>query len=860
MGNKLITYIGVEGLDTAEAALKQHKSSLHNVDVATAASAREAERSGIIINRAYTQGAASVKGLTEATKTSGAALKETADKARAAEIPIVRSYQNATSAAKEYAREANKAAQAGSAGSLPPLIPLTAAQRTERTQASRETQGHLAQGARGVFDSPFADFSAKATAAKATADAAHAGQAALAKRAQQELNAEVAKSSPLFQSLTTNIKGVGTPLAGITSGILGANAITAATSSVVDFGLKAIDVYQSIGNEQRNLISTSIEFGRRIKQDLKDIEGLRASGLPKSVALGAQSEAIRFAEKAGQPNKSAEIARAAADYAAGHSIGDDQIGQLIKAASTKSGIEEITGRSDEQIQETYKGIHSIVEELNEVEIVSARLDAFQRSSLLFSGQAATQAASLHTQLTRLNSVEGVTGILANLPLPATIGGLAPAIRPTARLISEGGNPQTAQELQAAQARADAGKASRVEDEFWASVARNAKEAAEESKKAAKEYEEAQKKQKAARKELSDLTGGLFVESSKENGFVGLFVKARTDAEALREKIAELRPVFEQMGDAAVDAFDRSAQQAVELQRQISANALAAARFQSQSSALKFQQEARRLRDPQVGLSGPDERELDVFRARTSGAVNVPRLLAEASGLEGNGQVDAFRVFKEQLEKLTRLRSFESGALQGAERGVLNREILELTSQIDPRVLATDPRFRDARDARVGALRGTSAQYQADINDALERQRAGSRLQTDAREQLRLLQSSGLNNDEKLKQFLAITGTLSDKELTGDLRLGRARALDEAARVESGKEAAAEKRAQKLEKFVDTFSTLLTGNGLKVDAPPANLNFTVGDGLELEGALGAAPRPDADVYGNGRGRRTIGDDL
>lgn len=352
----------------------------------------------------------------------------------------------------------------------------------------------------------------------------------------------------------------------------------------------------------------------------------------------------------------------------------------------------------------------------------------------------------------------------------------------------------------------------------------------------------QDKVRGARKELSDLTGGLLVESNRENPFVSLFVKSRNDVEALRAKVAELRPVFEQMGDAAVDAFDRSAKTAVELQKQISANALSAARFQSQSTALKSQQEARRLRDPLVGLTGPDERELDVFRARASAAVNVPRLIAEAAGLEGNRQIDAFKLFQEQLARLRAVRSFESGALGNAERGLINREILDLTSGIDPRALATDPRFRGARDARVDALRGTAAQYRADIADALDRQRVGARLQTDAREQLRLLQSSGLNDEEKLRQFLAISGTLSDKELTGDLRLGRARALEESARIESAREATGEARARKLERFIDSFTSLLTAEGLKVDAPPSSVSVNVGDGLELEGMLGPSARP------------------
>ncbi len=48
---------------------------------------------------------------------------------------------------------------------------------------------------------------------------------------------------------------------------------------------------------------------------------------------------------------------------------------------------------------------------------------------------------------------------------------------------------------------------------------------------------------------------------------------------------------------------------------------------------------------------------------------------------------------------------------------------------------------------------------------------------------------------------------------------------------------------KLEGFIEKLAALVGEKGLRVDGPASTINFTVGDGLELSNALGAAPRPE-----------------
>jgi hypothetical protein len=330
--------------------------------------------------------------------------------------------------------------------------------------------------------------------------------------------------------------------------------------------------------------------------------------------------------------------------------------------------------------------------------------------------------------------------------------------------------------------------------------------------------------KSLRLEARALIEELSFKASGDNQFIKILNESD-------KRIEYIRDHFKSFGSEFVE-------QMVRMQQAVTATDLTLARFDANQTALKYRQEARRLREPFLGLTGPEERGLDVLKAQTAAAVNIPKLNLEADRLLPSRQfetalkvyLDNRRTFDQQLRELQRLQSFAGGQYGRASNKVVDEQILALTGQLDQRILARspDPIVRVARDARYGALKRSSTGYEEDIREAIERARAGERLQHDAREQLRLLQTSQLPQDEAVKRFLSITGQLSDKELTGDLRLGRARVLDVASQRESAKEQAAEATRKTLDGVLKKLDGLLTEKGLKIDGDGGSVAIQVSD--------------------------------
>ncbi|MGA9995634.1 MAG: hypothetical protein WBP93_09480, partial [Pyrinomonadaceae bacterium] len=183
-------------------------------------------------------------------------------------------------------------------------------------------------------------------------------------------------------------------------------------------------------------------------------------------------------------------------------------------------------------------------------------------------------------------------------------------------------------------------------------------------------------------------------------------------------------------------------------------------------------------------------------------------------------------------------------------------ILDLVKGIDPRVLATsaDPVLRAARFAAIDANRTKAESFEENTREAIARAQAGARIQQDAREQLKLLQASNLPQDETVKRFLAITSTLSDKELVGDLRLGREKALDVAAQQEAAKERQAEERGKRIDDVMKKLDQALSDKGLKLDqtdSPDKKLTLEVirrDDNFDINATLDVAPRAMAGAFG------------
>lgn len=409
---------------------------------------------------------------------------------------------------------------------------------------------------------------------------------------------------------------------------------------------------------------------------------------------------------------------------------------------------------------------------------------------------------------------------------------------------------------------------------------DASEAEKQSKKIGEAIEETTKRiiaaVRTARDAMRDLLGDAQAQSDKDNPFTSIFIRAQTEAEKTRQQ-------FLIFGEDFANVMAKIKKTSVEAE-------IPVLRLQSSIQSLKYEQEARRLDRPFAGLTGPEERALDVLGARAAKAVHAPQLLAEAQALlsgralDSRGALDilakqaelrerlrfeqdgskreelqrqiaeqekalsspatdrrGLQLLFEQLRNLEALRTSGGGRLGDAARDALNTQILQLTGQVDPRVLASDPRFSGVRDLRARSLSESAGKFERDLRDSIAREEAGNQIQQDARELLSAIKGSNAPDAQKLKEFLAVTGSLSEKELTPDLRLARAEQLRAAARQEGQKEKDGEERARRLDEFVKKFDRMLSDKGVKVDAPPSNVTLNVGDGLSVDRSLlGGAP--------------------
>lgn len=374
-------------------------------------------------------------------------------------------------------------------------------------------------------------------------------------------------------------------------------------------------------------------------------------------------------------------------------------------------------------------------------------------------------------------------------------------------------------------------------------------------------------------------------ADRDNPFTALFAKGRLEIEETRKR-------FLAFGSDFADMMARIKEQEV-------AQEAAVLRLQTSLSALRATQEARRLEaGAGLALTGPEERHLAVTQARAAEAVNIPQLLAEAAALQSGRALDpqslnsilvreaelrnqlrflpdqgsyqanqakrqelqkqldeqekalrqpgvdfrSMQTLFEQLRRIEALRTAAGGRLGDATRDALNQQLLTLTGQIDPRVLASDARFAGVRDLRSRSLVEQAQKFERDVRDAQKREEVGNLIQQDAREQLEAVRrAGGVTREARLKDFLAITGQLSEKELTPELRRARVDFLREQAQRDSHREQEGERRAQLLENVLKRLNGLITAQGIKVDAPPAGINIKVGDGLTVDKALtGAAP--------------------
>jgi len=838
------------------------------------------EQSAITIDRSYTRAAQAVQTVADAGKTGAQIFREQELAARASGNAVARAGQTAA----ETSRAAAEAAKAATVAyqytdreveTLRKNLRATrdealqlqrALARQGRDDESRAAAGLARKAGRGLER---LDAGAEPAVVDAAARSAQGSLRSL-RQENRQLQREVGDSGGLLRRLQTSLgTGIGTPLASLASGLLGGAALTVAVQKAVELVEKYRDLQKEGRAAQQELSLAARDTGADVAAQQRAVESLRESygRLRDAVIQVALAEAERgrkvpvtqseverqvkaeIAARQGRPedarilsttdNEATRrlqqlpdevIVRAAYDAATRRGLDKSKLGDYIR--DTLGGKTEVAlGVGDEEVLARFSGlINKLPSEFTEVEKRLARINelVLQQSPAFTSAERAVE-----TYMSGLSAgaKDGRGGVVESL----------------FRGLSEGDAERLRASLQQArgevagytQAWSDAGRAQDEEtqaalrrivfsrhatqqregqsEEFGRSTEEAARRRDEEARKEVERQKQIEQAVRQARAEFEGFSIDLAQRQDPDNQFVGMFIR-------FREELEETRRKFAPFGDEFVAQAER-------MLKVVQDNEAGLARFQSQLSALRDRQEADRLDRSLIGLSGLEEQEVEVTRAQTRAAVDVPRLLLEASRLLPNKQfqspvvraLDERRLLDDQLRKLEQLLRLQGGAFGTATNKVVDEQLLAVTGQINPRVLATssDPLIRAARDARGGALTRTAASYEEETRQAVARAQATGQIRRDVEAQLKLLRSSNLAPGAELKAFLDISGTLPDNELTGDLRRGRAEAFRDRARREEHKEKEGEDRAKRLDDFLKLLDRQLKGRGIKIDASEGN---------------------------------------
>lgn len=204
--------------------------------------------------------------------------------------------------------------------------------------------------------------------------------------------------------------------------------------------------------------------------------------------------------------------------------------------------------------------------------------------------------------------------------------------------------------------------------------------------------------RTARDAFEDFLGNAATRIDSGNPFTGLFIR-------FDQEIEETRKKFAPFGEAFVE-------QAVRIQKEVQATELATARLQSSLQVLKYEQEARRLERPFVGLTGPEERALATVGARIGGAVQGTAGTALAEALRaGRTNVPPAVLARRQFDELLKLEGSLTGLDgRGAEaaRDALDAQFKALYSGLDEKTKAGALQYAPARDRFSGGLRARRA--------------------------------------------------------------------------------------------------------------------------------------------------------
>ena len=685
-------------------------------------------------------------------------------------------------------------------------------------------------------------------------------------------NEEVEKSGNLLTSLNRRLPGLGSPIGSLVRGLFGGLLIVEAVRGVIELVDQYRELKRADEEARQQLIQSSIDTGANIGREIEAVGALKESyrGLSEAILDSLQAEARRAAH-APVTQQAVEEEGKTVDNAVTRSLRglpDEAISRAALNAAIKRGL-----RDQEFIEKNKSGffasiIGSVIpsyrerqENLNvEATAVAARkalADLREGNPQALTGLSDAEAQARFAtvipklpdefteeekRLARLNALLQEQGAAYTTAADAAqtfaqaSGAANQSAGDDARQAAADSRAAADQDAADALRRLEINKkyketSKKNQEEFWKDVGEIDKRNEREAEERLRAYEQMRAALISARDAAREFITQTAQSADRDNPMISLFIRLRTEVEETRKR-------FMTFGSDFADMMARIKQAEIEQE-------IAVARFQSRLEGLRDEQEARRLERPQTGLTGPQERALAVADARiqlaTAGTQGT--LMAQAL-LAGQTRIDPATLAGRQFAGLQQLEK-PLGNLAGA-RDALDAAYKSLFSSLPDDAKKEVARTGGVRDVFAGAFSRDAGRAQREVADAAAREQAGAAIQEDARELVRAIKNArGVPDATRLRELLAVTGSLSDKELAPDLRQSRVEALRASARADVAKEGDAERRAQKLERFVDRLTAAIEGRGFKVDMAPIGINLNVADGLQVDRAqVGESPTTEA----------------
>jgi hypothetical protein len=329
--------------------------------------------------------------------------------------------------------------------------------------------------------------------------------------------------------------------------------------------------------------------------------------------------------------------------------------------------------------------------------------------------------------------------------------------------------------------------------------------------------------------------------NKDNPFVTLFQQTDTVMQRTRDR-------FGAFGDDFVQQMARVENQALEMEK-------IALRIQSSQKVIDIQGEIAKLQFGPTGASAEDQRRLAIYDKQIGAARDIPGLEAQARAIDqagygrGPAAIDQGAILRKQIDEILKLKTQFYGETGYGDRGArtrIDQELISLFQSATPQMQAQliQRGGRGFRGEIAGAYRDQAQDRRQAIEDEVRRAEAGRFVVNTAQKKLTDLQRyGGFDNDEVRKQYLAVTGSLSENELTPELRRGRVGALETEAKKEAEKEKQAAEDRKKLNAVLDLIKVQLTGKGIKVDQAGAGVLVEIQDKSDRASVTGPAFNPE-----------------